>query len=60
VHDALNYSGRTTTASPALPDKPVVISEAGWATTQRSRHLPENTSQDLQAIYYEDSWRGRQ
>jgi exo-beta-1,3-glucanase (GH17 family) len=37
------------------PDKPVVITEAGWATNSNGRGIhPENSSQDLQQIYYED------
>ncbi len=35
------------------PDKPVVISEAGWTTTSNGRGIePANASQELQAIYY--------
>jgi len=37
------------------PDKPVVITEAGWATNANGRGIdPGNSSQDLQAIYYAD------
>ncbi len=56
VHDALDYSRENYRSVARLyPDKPVVISEAGWATNSNGRGIcPENTSQDLQAIYYED------
>jgi exo-beta-1,3-glucanase (GH17 family) len=37
------------------PGKPIVITEAGWATHSNGRGIqPENVSQHLQAIYYED------
>jgi exo-beta-1,3-glucanase (GH17 family) len=37
------------------PDKPVIISEAGWATNSNGRGIqPHNTSQDLQNIYVRD------
>jgi exo-beta-1,3-glucanase (GH17 family) len=35
------------------PDKPVVITEAGWTTSSNGRGIePGNASQELQAIYY--------
>jgi exo-beta-1,3-glucanase (GH17 family) len=37
------------------PDKPVVITEAGWATNSNGRGIdPENVSEELQRIYYQD------
>ena len=37
------------------PNKPVIISEAGWATNSNGRGIqPHNTSQDLQDIYVRD------
>jgi exo-beta-1,3-glucanase (GH17 family) len=56
VHDALNYSRDNYHSVASLyPDKPVVISEAGWATNSNGRGIsPDNTSEDLQAIYYAD------
>jgi hypothetical protein len=64
VHDALQYSKNNFHSVASLyPDKPVIISEAGWATNSNGRGIcPENTSQDLQAIYYEDlvEWSGRE
>ena len=56
VHEALDYT-RDNYASVArlYPDKPVVITEAGWATNSNGRGIqPHNTSQDLQAIYLRD------
>ena len=64
VHDALNYSRDNYHSVASLyPDKPVVITEAGWATNSNGRGIcPENTSEDLQAIYYADlmDWTGRE
>jgi exo-beta-1,3-glucanase (GH17 family) len=56
VHDALHYSKENYHSVATLyPDKPVVISEAGWATNSNGRGIdPENSSQELQAIYYAD------
>jgi exo-beta-1,3-glucanase (GH17 family) len=56
VHDALHYSRDNYHSVASLyPDKPVVISEAGWATNSNGRGInPENSSQELQAIYYQD------
>jgi exo-beta-1,3-glucanase (GH17 family) len=62
VHDALHYSKDNYHSVASLyPDKPVVISEAGWATNSNGRGInPENSSQELQAIYYQDlmEWTG--
>jgi exo-beta-1,3-glucanase (GH17 family) len=56
VHDALHYSkDNYHSVAHLYPDKPVVITEAGWATNSNGRGIhPENSSQDLQQIYYED------
>jgi len=56
VHDALHYSKDNYNSVASLyPDKPVVITEAGWATSSNGRGIhPENSSQDLQEIYYRD------
>jgi exo-beta-1,3-glucanase (GH17 family) len=44
-----NYHG----VAERYPDKPVVISEAGWTTASNGRGIePDNASQELQAIYY--------
>jgi exo-beta-1,3-glucanase (GH17 family) len=56
VHDALHYSKDNYHSVASLyPDKPVVITEAGWATNSNGRGInPENSSEDLQRIYYND------
>jgi exo-beta-1,3-glucanase (GH17 family) len=56
VHDALHYSkDNYHSVAHLYPDKPVVITEAGWATNSNGRGIhPENSSQDLQQIYYQD------
>jgi exo-beta-1,3-glucanase (GH17 family) len=56
VHDALHYSkDNYHSVAHRYPDKPVVITEAGWATNSNGRGIhPENSSQDLQQIYYQD------
>jgi exo-beta-1,3-glucanase (GH17 family) len=37
------------------PNKPVVITEAGWATNSNGRGIdPANVSEELQRIYYQD------
>jgi len=56
VHDALHYSKDNYNSVASLyQDKPVVITEAGWATSSNGRGIhPENSSQDLQEIYYRD------
>ncbi len=44
-----NYYG----VADRYPDKPVVITEAGWTTASNGRGIePDNASQELQAIYY--------
>ena len=56
IHEALNYTRDNYDSVARLyPDKPVVITEAGWATNSNGRGIqPENTSQELQALYYKD------
>ncbi|MFO1393152.1 MAG: glycosyl hydrolase family 17 protein [Steroidobacteraceae bacterium] len=56
VHDSVHYSmDNYRSVAKMYPDKPVVISEAGWTTNSNGRGIqPENSSQDLQAIYYRD------
>ena len=56
IHEALAYT-KENVASVArqYPDKPLVITEAGWATNSNGRGIqPEHSSQELQAIYYRD------
>lgn len=56
IHEALDYTKDNVASVARLyPDKPVVISEAGWATNSNGRGIqPEHSSQELQAIYYQD------
>jgi len=56
VHEALDYTRANYEGVARLyPDKPVIITEAGWATNSNGRGIsPHNTSQDLQAVYLRD------
>jgi len=56
IHEALEYTKDNVHSVARLyPGKPIVITEAGWATHSNGRGIqPENVSQHLQAIYYED------
>jgi exo-beta-1,3-glucanase (GH17 family) len=56
VHDALQYSkDNYHGVARRYPGKPVVITEAGWATTSNGRGIdPMNAAEDLQAVYYRD------
>ena len=56
VHEALDYTRDNFESVARLyPDKPVIITEAGWATNSNGRGIqPHNTSQDLQDIYLRD------
>lgn len=63
IHEALNYTRENYLSVAQLyPDKPVVITEAGWATNSNGRGIePHNTSEDLQAVYLRDllAWTDR-
>ena len=56
IHDALAYTRENYDSVAQLyPDKPVIITEAGWATNSNGRGIePHNTSQEFQAIYLRD------
>ena len=56
IHEALEYTKDNVHSVARLyPGKPIVITEAGWATHSNGRGIqPDNVSQHLQAIYYED------
>jgi exo-beta-1,3-glucanase (GH17 family) len=56
IHEAMDYTRENYESVARLyPDKPVIISEAGWATNSNGRGIqPHNTSQDLQNIYVRD------
>jgi exo-beta-1,3-glucanase (GH17 family) len=55
VHEALAYTiDNVQSVATLYPDKPIVITEAGWATQSNGRGIqPDNASQRLQAVYYE-------
>ena len=56
IHEALDYTKANVASVATLyPDTPVVITEAGWATSANGRGInAEQASQELQAIYYQD------
>ena len=64
IHEALEYTRQNyKSVADKYPDKPVVITEAGWATNSNGRGiLPENVSEDFQAAYYADlvSWTNKE
>ena len=55
IDEALDYSKENFYAvSEAFPDKPVVITEAGWATNSNGRGIPpDNVNEEFQRIYFE-------
>ncbi|KXF81946.1 glycoside hydrolase family 17 protein [Enterovibrio coralii] len=55
IHDALEYTKQNYHAvADKYPNKPVIITEAGWATASNGRGIEEwNASEELQAAYYE-------
>ena len=56
IHESLEYTKDNYYAVANLfPDKPVVITEAGWSTNSNGRGIdPEHVSELNQKIYYED------
>lgn len=54
VHDALEYTMQNYySVADHYPDKPVVITEAGWTTASNGRGIEStNASPELQALYY--------
>jgi len=56
IHEALEYTKQNYDGiASRYPNKPVIITEAGWATNSNGRGInPENVSQELQAIYCTD------
>lgn len=56
IHDALEYTKQNYYGvAEKYPHKPVIITEAGWATNSNGRGIkPENVSEELQKIYYND------
>lgn len=55
IGESLDYTKENYYAvSRKYPDKPVVITEAGWATNSNGRGInPENVNEDYQKIYYD-------
>ncbi|MFT5481656.1 MAG: exo-beta-1,3-glucanase (GH17 family) [Halieaceae bacterium] len=55
LEDALDYTKQNyRDVANHYPDKPVVITEAGWTTASNGRGIePDNASEELQAKYYE-------
>ncbi len=55
IHEALDYSKENYySVARKYPGKPVVITEAGWATNSNGRGInPENVNEEFQKIYYE-------
>ena len=56
IHEAIHYTkDNYHSVASRYPDKPLVITEAGWTTNSSGRGIhPENSSEDLQEIYYGD------
>jgi exo-beta-1,3-glucanase (GH17 family) len=56
IHESLDYTKENYFAVANIyPHKPVVITEAGWATNSNGRGIePHNVSEENQAIYYHD------
>jgi exo-beta-1,3-glucanase (GH17 family) len=56
IHEALNYTIQNYQDVARLyPNKPVVITEAGWATNSNGRGiLQHNVNEENQAVYYKD------
>ena len=56
VHEALAYTRENFESVACLyPDKPVIITEAGWCTNSNGRGMnAEHATQELQAVYLRD------
>ena len=56
IHEALAYTKENLASVARLyPDKPIVITEAGWCTNSNGRGMhAEHAVQELQAVYYQD------
>lgn len=56
IHESLEFTkGNYDAVANLYPDKPVVITEAGWATSSNGRGIDsENVSEENQKVYYED------
>jgi exo-beta-1,3-glucanase (GH17 family) len=56
IHEAIEYTKENYEAVASIhPGKPVIITEAGWATNSNGRGIqPEHVNEENQKIYYED------
>ena len=56
IHEALNYTKENYySVVDKYPNKPIVITEAGWATNSNGRGIePHNVNEEFQKVYYED------
>ena len=56
IHEAIEYTNDNYQVVAGLyPGKPVVITEAGWATNSNGRGIhPEHVNEENQKVYYED------
>lgn len=59
IHEAIDYTIDNYRAVAGMyPDKPVVITEAGWATSSNGRGiLPERVNEENQSVYFNDLMR---
>lgn len=56
IHESIDYTRENyESVSGLYPGKPVVITEAGWATNSNGRGIhPENVNEENQKMYFED------
>lgn len=56
IHESIQYTEENfNSVANIYPGKPVVITEAGWATNSNGRGIqPENVNEQNQKLYYED------
>ncbi|RZV60395.1 MAG: glycosyl hydrolase [Flavobacteriaceae bacterium] len=56
IHEAMEYTKQNYYAvADTYPDKPVVITEAGWTTFSNGKGIdPNNVSEEFQAVYLKD------
>ena len=56
IHEAMAYTKQNyESIAQRYPEKPVVITEAGWATQSNGRGIhPDNVGEEFQTIYFND------
>jgi len=56
IHEAIAYTNENyQLVANVYPDKPIVITEAGWATNSNGRGInPEHVNEENQKVYFED------